>query len=204
MSNQGGVPRISFIYVISWLTAWRPILCVYMNVQLFNSGSNIKLLKSEVISADLAPTYFNANTRCSLTFTMMCFIIKTGYSHCYRSWSAQAWKLLGNVHMCPSQCQICAQHVYKLGHSLYTRTIYCLATSCTLEVYTCLDTCVHFQAVSKLGHSNFYSSVIKEFIMLQLTLAIQTQWSQHSVQSSYSWSDTHTHTRKFLFVSDLV
>ena len=22
--------------------------------------------------------------------------------------------------MCPSQCLICAQHVYKLGHSLYT------------------------------------------------------------------------------------
>ena len=32
----------------------------------------------------------------------------------------QAWKLLGNIHMCPSQCPICAQHVYKLGHSLYT------------------------------------------------------------------------------------
>ena len=44
--------------------------------------------------------------------------------HCCRSWSAQAWKLLGNVHMCPSQCPsqcpICAQNVYKLGHSLYT------------------------------------------------------------------------------------
>ena len=40
---------------------------------------------------------------------------------------------------------------------------HCLDTPCTLEVYTCLGTglgtCVHFQAVSKLGHSNFYSSV---------------------------------------------
>ena len=24
--------------------------------------------------------------------------------HCCKSWSAQAWKLLGNVHMCPSLC----------------------------------------------------------------------------------------------------
>ena len=36
--------------------------------------------------------------------------------------SAQAGKLLGNVHMCPSQCPICACPVYKLGHPLYTGT----------------------------------------------------------------------------------
>ena len=42
------------------------------------------------------------------------------YTHCCRSWGAQTWKLPGNVHMCPSQCPICAQHVYKLGHFLYT------------------------------------------------------------------------------------
>ena len=34
--------------------------------------------------------------------------------------SAQAGKLLGNVHMCLSECPICACPVYKLGHSLYT------------------------------------------------------------------------------------
>ena len=46
------------------------------------------------------------------------------------TWSAQAWKLLGNVHMCPSQCPICACPVYKLGHSLYTG-----ATAWTLLVH---------------------------------------------------------------------
>ena len=70
------------------------------------------------------------------------------------TWSAQAGKLLGNVHMCPSQCPICAQHVYKLGYSLHTRATawallahytgtawirlvhwsYCLDTPCTLEL----------------------------------------------------------------------
>ena len=43
---------------------------------------------------------------------------------------AQAGKLLGNVHMCPSQCPICACPVYKLGHSLYTG-----ATAWTLLVH---------------------------------------------------------------------
>lgn len=38
--------------------------------QLFNRGSNIKLLKSKVFLADLAPTHFNAITQCSLTFTI--------------------------------------------------------------------------------------------------------------------------------------
>ena len=33
--------------------------------------------------------------------------------HCCKSWSAQAWKLLGNVHMCPSQCP-----------SMYTPPVY--------------------------------------------------------------------------------
>ena len=66
--------------------------------------------------------------------------------------------------------------VPKLGNCLemYTRaqahvqfvnsTCTSLDTPCTLEVYTCLGTglgtCVHFQAVSKLGHSNFYSSEV--------------------------------------------
>ena len=40
--------------------------------------------------------------------------------HCCRSWNAQAWKLLGNVHMYPSQRPICAQRVYKLEYCLYT------------------------------------------------------------------------------------
>ena len=33
--------------------------------------------------------------------------------HCCKSWSAQAWKLLGNVHMCPSLCA-----------SMYTAPVY--------------------------------------------------------------------------------
>jgi len=53
-----------------------------------------------------------------------------------------------------------AQFVHSVCTSLNTACTleYCLATPCTLEAYTCLGTCVHFQAVSKLGHSNFYSS----------------------------------------------
>ena len=46
------------------------------------------------------------------------------------TWSAQAGKLLGNVHMCPSQCPSCACPVYKLGHTLYTG-----ATAWTLLVH---------------------------------------------------------------------
>jgi len=42
------------------------------------------------------------------------------------------------VHQCTRSVQACAHAVHKLG--------------------TCLGTCVHFQAVSKLRHSNFYSS----------------------------------------------
>ena len=53
-------------------------------------------------------------------FVFLTWVVQVIVYHCCRSWSAQAWKLLGNVHMCPSQCPICAQHVYKLGHSLYT------------------------------------------------------------------------------------
>ena len=54
-------------------------------------------------------------------------------------------------------CTACVQAWTFLAHWSY-----CLATPCTLEVYTCLGTAwarVHFQAVSKLGHSIFYSSV---------------------------------------------
>ena len=47
-----------------------------------------------------------------------------------------------------------------LGHPLYTAELYtCLCTG--------LGTCVHFQAVSKLGHSNFHSSVGSQKITLQ-------------------------------------
>ena len=47
------------------------------------------------------------------------------------------------MYTCPSQSPICAQHVYKFGHSLYTRATawallvhwsYCLVTPCTLEL----------------------------------------------------------------------
>ena len=52
----------------------------------------------------------------------------------------------------------CAQASAKFVHSMCTS----LNTPCTLEVYTCLGTglgtCVHFQAVFKIWHSNFYSS----------------------------------------------
>ena len=78
---------------------------------------------------------------------------------------------LGNcleIYTCPSQCLICAQHVYQLGHSLYTE-----ATAWPpLVHWSCIHACaqawarVHFQAVSKLGHSNFYSSVGRSGAML--------------------------------------
>ena len=38
---------------------------------------------------------------------------KPALYHCCKSWSAQAWKLLGNVHMCPSLCA-----------SMYTAPVY--------------------------------------------------------------------------------
>ena len=49
----------------------------------------------------------------------------------------------------------CAQASAQFVHRMCTS----LVTPCTLEVYACLGTglgtCVHFQAVSKLGHSTF-------------------------------------------------
>ena len=107
--------------------------------------------------------------------------------HCCRSWSPQAWKLLGNVHLCPSQCPICAQHLYKLGHSLYTG-----ATAWSLLVHwRCIHAWarVHFQAVSKLGHSNFYSSVsclyykiYANFVIVSFCKNVQsTSNSKHSM-----------------------
>ena len=61
--------------------------------------------------------------------------------------------------MCPSQCPICAQHVYKLGHDLYTRATawpllvhwsYCLDTPCTLELLLGHSL---YTALVLLGHS---------------------------------------------------
>ena len=67
--------------------------------------------------------------------------------------------------MCPSLCA-----------SMYTAPVYkgwpsSSLIQCTRSVQVCthavhkldtrLGTCVHFQAVSKLGHSNFYSSVVE-------------------------------------------
>ena len=66
--------------------------------------------------------------------------------HCCKSWSAQAWKLLGNVHMCPSQCP-----------SMYTPPV-CKEWPSSSSSVQGNWACVNFQAVSKLGHSNFYSS----------------------------------------------
>ena len=80
--------------------------------------------------------------------------------HCCKSWSAQAWKLLRNVHapciQCPSMYTppVCkewpsssssVQGVSKLVNMLCTNWALAWAR-------------VNFQAVSKLGHSNFYSS----------------------------------------------
>ena len=60
-----------------------------------------------------------------------------------------------------SQCNLCMSCVQTC--TLLVHWSYCLATPCTLQLYTCLHTglgtCVHFQAVSKLGHSECHSSV---------------------------------------------
>ena len=51
--------------------------------------------------------------------------------HCCKSWSAQAWKLLGNVHMCPSmykQCPCCAQILHWLGHVYISKQFPSLGT----------------------------------------------------------------------------
>ena len=79
--------------------------------------------------------------------------------HCCKSWSAQAWKLLGNVHICPSQfvhtmCTSldtsCTLELL-LGHSMYVHLKY-------IHAWALAWTRVHSQAVSKVKHSNFYSS----------------------------------------------
>ena len=112
-------------------------------------------------------------TRCFTCITVM--NTRSWNNYCCKSWSAQAWKLLGNVHMCPSQCLYCAQHVYELGHSLYTG-----ATAWPLLVHwrcmgTGLGTFVHFQAVSNLGQSTFYSSESTSFYVFSPTyIAVKT------------------------------
>ena len=61
--------------------------------------------------------------------------------------------ILGNcleMNTCPSQCPICAQHVYKLGHSLYTGATAQLPLvhwSC-IHAYALTWARVHFQACS--------------------------------------------------------
>ena len=55
--------------------------------------------------------------------------------HCNKSWSAQAWKRLGNVHMCPSQCP-------SQCPSMYTPSVYKEWPSSSSSV----------QGVSKLVH----------------------------------------------------
>ena len=71
---------------------------------------------------------------------------------------------LGNCLEMYTCTQARAQFVHSMCTSLDTpcTLVHCLATPCTPKVYTCLGTglgtCVHFQAVSKLEHSNFYSS----------------------------------------------
>ena len=58
--------------------------------------------------------------------------------------SVKTEKLLGNAHICPSQCPSWACSVYKFGYCLYTRATgwallghysYCLATTCAHLVY---------------------------------------------------------------------
>ena len=80
--------------------------------------------------------------------------------------SAQAWKLLGNVHMCPSQCaSMYTAPVYK-GWPSSSSSVQAVAKQqlqCTRSVQVCTQDmhrlhwlgymCTFFQAVSKLGHS---------------------------------------------------
>ena len=86
--------------------------------------------------------------------------------HCSKSWSAQAWKLLGNVHMCPSLCaSMYTAPVYKGWPSSsfsvqgVSKFVHMLCTNWTLawaHVY------ISKQFPSLHGHSNFYSSVVHQ------------------------------------------
>ena len=105
-------------------------------------------------------------------------------NHCCRSWSAQAWKLLGNVHMCPSQCPICAQHVYKLGHSLHTETTAWLP----LVHWSCIHACTQAWAhvyISKqfpsLGTPTFTAVNLPEGLVFSRDCPSPLKWHAHSL-----------------------
>ena len=87
---------------------------------------------------------------------------------------------LGNcleMYTCPSPCPICAQHVYKLGHSLYTG-----ATAWPpLVHWSCIHACAQAWAhvyISKqfpsLGTPTFTAVLVKASLRLQA--AEKPQW----------------------------
>ena len=90
--------------------------------------------------------------------------------HCCKSWSAQAWKLLGNVHMCPSQCP-----------SMYTPPVYKKWPSSSSSV----------QGVSKLVHmlcTNWALAWAHVYISKQFpSLGIPTSTAVHGF-----WCAVHT------------
>ena len=55
--------------------------------------------------------------------------------------------------MYTSQCPNCAQHVYKLGHSLYTEGVYMLG-------YWLAWAHVYISKSFQFGHCNFYTSAV--------------------------------------------
>jgi len=105
-------------------------------------------------------------------------------NQCCKSWSAQAWKLLGNVHAPKSaSVQACIQLQCTRSAQACTRAVHKLGTG--------LGACVHFQAVSKFGHSNFYCS---DMIGVGLQL-LCTQISNNL----YSSLAQESHRREFTF-----
>ena len=111
--------------------------------------------------------------------------------------------------MCPSQCPICTLHACVQTWTLLVHWSYCLATPCTLKLYTCLGTglgtCVHFQAVSKLGHSNFYSSAA--FVCLErnsLSGYCKVSSRSTAIAFSYSRSSLASQTQKWVWLARLL
>ena len=134
-------------------------------------------------------------TRCFITVTNA----RIWNNHCCKSWSVQAWKLLGNVHVSkpvPNLCTACVHAWTLLVHCMEL-----LLGHSTLVHWRCmgtgLSTFIHFQAVSNLGHSNFYSSESTSFYVFSPTyIAVKTLGLLHpyfchlSCMPLYTWPVT--------------
>ena len=134
-------------------------------LNLRHSGSTILYYSSTWLYLTLIWLYLSPN--CILLWLHSTYLVQSeaglqveGY-HCCKSWSAQACKLLEMYTCCQASTQACIHlQCTRSGQAVLqcTRSV----QACTHAVHklgTGLGTCAHFQAVSKLGHSNFYSSV---------------------------------------------